>query len=351
MFVVDPKKYRFQTEIQQMMFVFGEVSDPLPETTTLVEDIVRSQVIEILIQASAQASRRNSRYICAEDLIFLIRHDRAKVNRLRLFLSWKDVRKNTKDGSGDSVEDVMEDTNTVYRSIIKLPWELVNQFLDVMVKPSNREDESEDEDEVEAYNDSIQRLREADEVTRAMSREEYVHYSECRQASFTYRKSKRFREWANISSYMDVRPNDDIVDSLGFLTFEMVSKLTTIALQIKADLAEAAKKKEDDAVKPGMKRKRSSSLDLLAADHPTTNIASPKSTSTPSDATNSNEKSNNGPNGKEKDEPCGLFTLPTTEQSPLLPEHIQEAFHRLQQAPEPLKNLRGGLVRTRISLI
>jgi hypothetical protein len=31
-----------------MMFVFGEVSDPLQETTTLVEDIIRSQVIEIV---------------------------------------------------------------------------------------------------------------------------------------------------------------------------------------------------------------------------------------------------------------------------------------------------------------
>jgi transcription initiation protein SPT3 len=40
-----------------------------------------------------------------------MRHDRAKVNRLRSFLSWKDVRKNTKDGSGDPVEDMMEDTN------------------------------------------------------------------------------------------------------------------------------------------------------------------------------------------------------------------------------------------------
>lgn len=31
-----------------MMFVFGEVSDPLQESTLLVEDIVRSQVIEIV---------------------------------------------------------------------------------------------------------------------------------------------------------------------------------------------------------------------------------------------------------------------------------------------------------------
>jgi len=31
-----------------MMFVFGEVADPLQEATLLVEDIVRSQVIEIV---------------------------------------------------------------------------------------------------------------------------------------------------------------------------------------------------------------------------------------------------------------------------------------------------------------
>ena len=30
------------------MFVFGEVQDPLPETTHLVEDIVRGQIVEIV---------------------------------------------------------------------------------------------------------------------------------------------------------------------------------------------------------------------------------------------------------------------------------------------------------------
>ena len=31
--------------------------------------------------------------------------------------------------------------------------------------------------------------QDADEATRLMTRDEYVHYSECRQASFTFRKS------------------------------------------------------------------------------------------------------------------------------------------------------------------
>lgn len=56
--------------------------------------------------------RRGSRFLSAEDLIFLIRHDRPKVNRLRTFLSWKDVRKNVKDKDGGGptdAEELMED--------------------------------------------------------------------------------------------------------------------------------------------------------------------------------------------------------------------------------------------------
>src|SRR6202451_66955 len=61
-----------------------------------------------LRQCTEQASRRGSRSISTDDLIFLIRHDRAKVSRLKTFLSWKDVRKNVKDsddkGGGDAAD-------------------------------------------------------------------------------------------------------------------------------------------------------------------------------------------------------------------------------------------------------
>lgn len=42
------REYKYFTEISQMMFVFGEVQDPAPETVNLVEDIVRSQIIELV---------------------------------------------------------------------------------------------------------------------------------------------------------------------------------------------------------------------------------------------------------------------------------------------------------------
>jgi transcription initiation protein SPT3 len=59
-----------------------------------------------LTQATVLANRRGSKSITIVDLIFQIRHDRAKVSRLKTFLSWKDVRKNVKDsddkGGGDA---------------------------------------------------------------------------------------------------------------------------------------------------------------------------------------------------------------------------------------------------------
>lgn len=236
------------------MFVFGEVQDPNPDTVNLVEDIVRSQIIELvsihfsraswsdavswcqIVQARALATRRGARYLSAEDLIFLIRHDRGKVNRLRTYLSWKDVRKHAKDSGGDGgggVEvETMEDgadgqftlalhslgSLTEYESIdkltakaqkitIKLPWEITTIYSEVLKNSGHQSDDEEDEDDIEAHEASILRLKvfmisqspldsaylsaafqEADDATRQMTREEYQHYSDCRQASFTYRK-------------------------------------------------------------------------------------------------------------------------------------------------------------------
>src|SRR5204863_8665045 len=72
-----------------------------------------------------------------------------------------------------------------------------------------------------------------------MTKDEYVHYSECRQASFTYRKSKRFRDWVGMSNLIDSKPIPDIIDVLGFLTFEIVATLTEEALKVKADMEKA----------------------------------------------------------------------------------------------------------------
>ncbi|KAI0364588.1 TFIID-18kDa-domain-containing protein [Pilatotrama ljubarskyi] len=338
------RDYKYSQEISQMMFVFGEVQEPNPETVNLVEDIVRSQLIELILQARALATRRGARYLSAEDLIFLIRHDRAKVNRLRTYLSWKDVRKHAKDSGGDggggveveTLEDGADDklAAKAQKITIKLPWEITTIFSDVL--PT---DDEEDEDDIEAHEASIQRLKEADDATREMTREEYQHYSDCRQASFTYRKAKRFREFLNLPPALDLKQGDDTVDIVGFLAFEMVRALTIAGLEVKKSLEDSYLR--DAPHHPGSSPvlgKRKAPLGLGGDAKRLRREESPD---------------------HDADQPlptCSLFLPPPEARTALRPEHIQDAFARMQgdwaqRRSAGMRNWRGGLIRTTVSLI
>ncbi|KAH7328225.1 transcription initiation factor IID, 18kD subunit-domain-containing protein [Stachybotrys elegans] len=294
----DNKPYKYRQEISQMMYVSGESGEPSVETTSIIEDIVRQQVIELLRMSTELASRRGSKTISTNDLIFQIRHDQPKVSRLRTFLSWKDVRKNVKDSddkgadadlaagddpvggvvAGGPVDDTAKKNK---RAKVGLPWEPASFYA---VEVPERDDE-EDEEEEEMNHITLQRLRKADERTKVMTREEYVTWSEYRQASFTWRKGKRFREWAGFGIVTDSKPSDDIVDILGFLTFEMVQTLTEVALKVKEqeDMARAQSGGDNPA---GTKKRKLQQ---------------------------------------------GLFDPPSEGKTPVEPRHVQEAFRRLQE--------------------
>lgn len=324
-------KYKYRMEIQQMMFVLGESNDPPIETTSLIEDIVRGQVIEILLQATKTAGMRGTKSIAPEDVIFLIRNDKAKVNRLRTYLSWKDVRKNAKDQESGGTESLMENdgaaggiagaTTTAVqnndsskmllrfkKSKIRLPWELQFMFSEQHLETAE-ESEQVDDEEKAATIASLKRLKMADDRTKNMTREEYVHWSECRQASFTFRKAKRFKEWAQISQLCDSRPNDDVIDILGFLTFEIVCSLTEEAMAIKNSEERLIQIKTEK------------------------------------------EKSQDQP---KKQKRKYLFDKPDEFANPIMPYHIEEAWRRLQSLDfkhSALRSFGGGRIKTRTRLI
>ncbi|KAJ3944355.1 Transcription initiation protein spt3 [Colletotrichum fioriniae] len=293
---------------RKMMYVSGETAEPSIETTSMIEDIVRQQVIELLRNCTELAARRGSRAITINDLIFQIRHDQAKVSRLRTFLSWKDVRKNVKDsddkggeadlGAGEDPSGgvvpggpVDDATKKNKKAKVGLPWEPSSFYSQEVPE----RDDEEDEEEEEMNFITLQRLRKADERTKAMTKEEYVTWSEYRQASFTYRKGKRFREWAGFGIVTDSKPSDDIVDILGFLTFEMVQTLTEHALKVKEQ------------------------EDLFKAQSGGENAGS-----------------------KKRKVATGLFDPPSEGRSPIEPRHVQEAFRRLQQRPKKTRAMLNG---------
>lgn len=100
--------------------------------------------------------------------------------------------------------------------------------------------------------ETLRRLRHADLLTLSMSQAEYMEYSECRQASFTYKKARKFREWliggtarpaslglatlAGGSARDLARLSDDTLEILGFLAYEIVQKLTEVSLAVKYEL-------------------------------------------------------------------------------------------------------------------
>src|SRR5204863_7745021 len=136
------------------------------------------------------------------------------------------------------------------------PWE-VQSFYSEQVP--EREDEEDNEEEEEQNEATLARLASADERTKNMTRDEYVYWSDCRQASFTFRKGKRFKEWAGFGIVTDSKPNDDIVDILGFLTFEIVQTLTEEALKVK-EAEDLVKRESGGGSAQDRKRKRERGL-------------------------------------------------------------------------------------------
>jgi len=146
--------------------------------------------------------------------------------------------------------------------------------------------------------------------------------------------AKRFREFLNLPSHLDLKSNDDTTDIVGFLAFEMVRSLTVAALDVKKALEEAyfledhmaspllGKRKLNPGVDSGNKRRRENTADDVETPLPVSS----------------------------------LFVQPPEARTPLRPEHIQDAFARMQgdwsqSRSAGMHHWRGGLVRTSVSLI
>ncbi|KAM5347247.1 hypothetical protein ACJ41O_010252 [Fusarium nematophilum] len=233
----------FGSEIRQMMYVGGETQNPSAETLALVEDILKGQVTLLLTTANEIASRRGSRIISNNDLIFQVRHDPVRVDQLVKLVRWRKVRRRARGSDegapelaevedlddGDDAMEIPADAsgaNKVPLPEVVLPWDV--RFF-YSQQPPDEDPEEEAGDFSEAH---LQKLRRADEKTKNMSAEEYAKWSEYRLASFTSRKAQRFRDWSGLGVIARNKKSDETLDILGYLLCGMVDKLTDIALEV-----------------------------------------------------------------------------------------------------------------------
>ena len=239
--------------------------------------------------AGELATRRGQAKFTTNDILFQVRHDPGRLARLRNHMRWKQIRKKAKvkdddaaDGiDSDGVGDLVEDEDTGLDAAVDaqadsdsdcstrqpkrssrmeprgrevrippLPWSILSMFPGASDIPflaaleENLSCRDEEPDPLPRNSTNpwlLARLIKNDKRTREMTASEYTTWSECRSASFTYRKKKTFREWCGLGVIADHRAKDDVLEILGFLTSEWVQTLTEEALIAKEQEARALK--------------------------------------------------------------------------------------------------------------
>lgn len=221
----------FTTEIQQMMYGFGDCRKPLYDTAVLVEEIVKQQMISLLYQAMDVAIMRNARFIGLEEFLYLLRKDKIKLKRFLQYMGLKDLKAIALKGAEE--EESPETTDKPppakkrsrmchdFLSSIDQTGELISLFEDL-----------DEKDEIKH-----ERLLRAELRTRGMDQKQYMEYFEARQASFNRRyKTQRFKEWLLTGVNLEVKPNPHALEVLSYFSYETVAQIVDLALLVKQDM-------------------------------------------------------------------------------------------------------------------
>lgn len=248
-----------------MLYTFGDVRTPLSETVSLLEDLLHTELRKLIQKTAQIAVHRNYRTVSLspEDLCFTLRGEEELCGRVRDFLAWREVRRNVKGSnetatstnvSGEMVPSL--DTTEGQKRPLRFPWDHSVQILDLVpkevlsfyedlpVSPLTRALDALDQTGIGEDEASKAERSYFDAVTRNMSPDEYLEYSECRQASFTFKKLKKFREWLQIGQLTDYRLGDDCLELLGFVAWELVQRWAMRALRLQAQAKVIGVKKE-----------------------------------------------------------------------------------------------------------
>ncbi|BBN07045.1 transcription initiation factor TFIID subunit 13 [Marchantia polymorpha subsp. ruderalis] len=85
------KRGLFSKDLRLMMYGFGDDPDPMPETVSLVEDILLDYITDTIHKAQDVAVRRGK--LATEDVMFLVRKDARKFARVKELLAMNEELK------------------------------------------------------------------------------------------------------------------------------------------------------------------------------------------------------------------------------------------------------------------
>ncbi|KAJ8387819.1 hypothetical protein AAFF_G00149680 [Aldrovandia affinis] len=223
------KATSFIPELQSMMFALGDARRPLHETAVLVEDIVHTQLINMLHHAAEVSLLRGARVISPEDILFLMRKDKKKVSRLLKYMQFRDYK--SKILKSIDEEDPL-DTDK-YSTNVNKRQRLAQDFLSSIDQTGEFLALLEEDDVDEIKQERLERL---EKQTRVMDSAQYSEFCESRQLSFS-KKATKFREWLDCST-LEVKPNAVSMEILSYLAYETVAQLVDLALLVKQDMTQ-----------------------------------------------------------------------------------------------------------------
>ncbi|KAK1792948.1 hypothetical protein P4O66_001670 [Electrophorus voltai] len=227
-------------------YALGDSRRPLHETAALVEDIVHTQLINLLHQAAEVAVLRGARVISPEDIIFLMRKDKKKLRRLLKYIQFRDHKsKLLKTLDDDDPLDTGVNKACSWPADVardKYPSSSVNKRQRLVQDFLGSIDQTGEfltllgVDEVDEVKQ--ERMERLEKHTRNMDPAQYSDFCESRQLSFS-KKASKFREWLDCSS-LDVKPNAFSMEILSYLAYETVAQIVDLALLVKQDMTPKA---------------------------------------------------------------------------------------------------------------
>ncbi|KAF7996911.1 hypothetical protein HCN44_002557 [Aphidius gifuensis] len=180
------------TEIKRMMHGFGDSSQPLTESATMINDVVQRQIKAFVYEASKIADNRQSNTVEDEDFLFLLRRDKIKLQRLLKYLQLKEFKSTmNKVLDSDSLGVIGEETQE--EKIEKRYKKLFNNLVSI--------DDSTTIDDIK-YNRDLR----AEMLSRTLNTSHYIEYAKARSASFANKYNIKFANWINpdVAQIMDL---------------------------------------------------------------------------------------------------------------------------------------------------
>lgn len=310
----------YTVEIQNMMYGFGDSRRPSEESASVVEEIVQSQMTQILTRAYEVAKERktgNNVIVNMEDIIFLMRKSPVKIQRLFKYLSIRDTmsqmstQNNSEEsavalsGGGDKrvkrCRDFIERIDTDGQLLAAVEERLYDEV-------------------------RITRLKRLDIMSRDLDERKYAEFTKARQANFRGNKfPSKFYEWImqSLSDTEEIKIDKLALEILSYLAYETIGHIIDLCLCIRMERSSSqgshdavARQMAPIAINPHFPMVQDSSL------HGVVEPVSSGNDSTPTTASNGTSTNTNNASKDQLVNTCAIE-----------PWEIREVVRRFQQRP------------------